>query len=459
MNDTLPLESEASAPWDVVAVLVEQGDGEKLVAFLDAVGPEGVARAVSRLSPDDREALLHLLPSDEAADLLEDLPEAEAASLVGILAAGEAAEILVEMEDEDQADLLQEIGPRETEAILEEMDAGEAAEARELADYDRESAGGLMSRRCLAFVEDQKVADVLEQLAEHAEEYSDFDVQYAYVTSADGRLIGVLRLRDLVLTKRLRPIREIMIPEPISVKADLPLQETAALFDQFAFLGVPVIDEKERLLGVVQREAVNEALERRARKTFLKISGIIGGEELRSLPLRSRCIRRLAFLCPNIILNLVAASVIAMYQDTLEAVIALAVFLPIVSDMSGCSGNQAVAVSIRELTLGVIRPREFFRVISKEGALGLINGLVVGALLGTIAFLWKDNIYLGLVIGGALAVNTLLSVLLGGLVPLLLRAFRVDPALASAPILTTVTDMCGFFLVLNFASLMLSRLT
>jgi magnesium transporter len=126
--------------------------------------------------------------------------------------------------------------------------------------------------------------------------------------------------------------------------------------------------------------------------------------------------------------------------------------------MSGCSGNQAVAVSIRELTLGLIRPYEFLRVVVKEGAVGILNGAVLGILLGGLAFLWKHNFYLSVVVGFALALNTIVAVLIGGLVPLGLKALRLDPALASGPILTTVTDMCGFFLVLSFASAVLPRL-
>ncbi|MFT6862408.1 MAG: magnesium transporter, partial [Akkermansiaceae bacterium] len=191
---------------------------------------------------------------------------------------------------------------------------------------------------------------------------------------------------------------------------------------------------------------------------YLKAAGIVGGEELRSMPLKHRCTRRLAWLGPNILLNLLAASVIASYEDTLQAVIALAVFLPMVSDMSGCSGNQAVAVSIRELTLGVIQPRDYLRVIIKEGLLGITNGIVLGIVLGTIATLWKGSIFLGLVVGGALALNTILSVMLGGLIPLVLKRFKADPALASGPILTTCTDMCGFFLVLNLATVVIDRI-
>ena len=176
------------------------------------------------------------------------------------------------------------------------------------------------------------------------------------------------------------------------------------------------------------------------------------------MPVRTRSLKRLSWLSINILLNLVAASVIAAHQDTLAAVITLAVFLPMISDMSGASGNQAVAVSIREMTLGLLRPYEYLRVVVKEGAVGILNGLVLGTLLGTLAVLWKGNLYLGLVVGGALALNTMIAVVLGGSIPLALRALKLDPALASGPILTTITDMCGFFMVLTFASLLLARL-
>ena len=162
--------------------------------------------------------------------------------------------------------------------------------------------------------------------------------------------------------------------------------------------------------------------------------------------------RRLSWLVINIALNVVAASVIALYQDTLSAVIALAVFLPIISDMSGCAGNQAIAVSVRELSLGLVRPEEFRHVFLKESSLGLLNGLCLGVLLGGAAMLWQGNPWLGLVVGGALAANSLISVCLGGFLPLALKRAGLDPALVSGPLLTTVTDMCGFFLTLSLAT-------
>ena len=141
---------------------------------------------------------------------------------------------------------------------------------------------------------------------------------------------------------------------------------------------------------------------------------------------------------------------IALYQDTLERAIVLAVFLPIISDMSGCSGNQAVAVSIHKITMGLVRPRELLRVLTEDPPIGVINGIVLGILLGGAAILWKGNPWLGLVVGVSLAANTLVAVSLGGLIPLFLRGIRSDPALASGPLLTTITDMCGFLYIISF---------
>jgi magnesium transporter len=234
------------------------------------------------------------------------------------------------------------------------------------------------------------------------------------------------------------------------------LQELEETFDRYRFLGLPVVADGA-LVGVIRRAAVEEALAERTARQFRLVQGIIGGEEVRSLPVTVRSGRRLAFLSANIVLNVVAASVIVYFEETLASLIALAAFLPIISDMSGCSGNQAVAVSMRELALGLVRPREVLRVLASEMKVGLLNGAALGVLLGVVAWLWRGSPVLGVVVGGALAINTTVAVSIGGTVPLLLRGLGVDPALASGPILTTVTDICGFFLALGFAALALSQ--
>ncbi|MHC5005446.1 MAG: magnesium transporter [Planctomycetota bacterium] len=445
-------------PWIELEQIAERGDADGLQQYLETLSGGEAARALARLPEEQRSRVLTVLAPGQAADLLEDIPETQAAELIEQLPIEPAAAIVAELESDEQADLLTQIDDDRAEAILAEMDPAEAMHVRRLAAYPPDVAGGLMITEYLEYQESSTASGVVDDLRRQAEAYSDYDVQYVYVADADGRLAGVLRLRDLLLTPASRAVGSIMIRDPLTVPVDAPLDELAEFFDRHEFIGVPAIDEGGRLVGVVRRRDVREALGDRAESDHLKSRGIVGGEELRSMPVLVRSGRRLSWLTINVVLNIIAASVIAMYQETLAAVIALAVFLPIISDMSGCSGNQAVAVSMRELAIGVASPRDALYIWSREISVGLINGLVLGALLAGAAWLWQGNAWLGLVVGVALAANTIIAVSLGGTVPLILRRMGMDPALASGPILTTVTDMCGFFLVLSLAAAMLSRL-
>jgi magnesium transporter len=390
--------------------------------------------------------------------VLEDMSDAQAADLVQEMPTGRAAAILEELSSDHLADVLGEMDDEASEAVLAQMHAEEAAEARMLLEYPEDCAGGLMIAEYLAYRVDQTIQHVLDDMQANRGEYVDFHFLYFYVIEPDGRLAGVLRMHDLLFPARDMLLTEVMIKAPLSVSHRASLKDLQDFFIDHDFVGAPVVDGSRRLVGVVLANAVSEAAGRVKTRTILRLGGIIGGEEFRTMPLLSRSGRRLSWLTLNILLNLVAASVIAMYTETLAAVITLAVFLPMVSDMGGCSGNQAVAVSMRELSLGMVRPKELFWVLGKEVRVGLINGAVLGLLLGGIAWFWKGNAWLGLVVGSALAANTLVSVALGGMLPLVLRRLKLDPALVSSPLLTTVTDMCGFFFVLGFASLVLSRL-
>lgn len=448
-----------SAPWERLRELIAAERAQDIQPYLESLPSGEIVRAVSRLTADEQMRMLGLLDPEQAADLLELLPGVQVTDLLEELPAEQAASIVEELPSDEQADFLGKLDEDEAEAILEQMAPARATSARRLLSYDPDTAGGIMSAEFLAYRTGSTIADVLGDMRAHGERYSDYDIQYAYIIRDDGGLVGVLRLRDLLLSPGAEQVTNIMLQDPLRVPDTTSLEDLKRFFDEHAFIGVPVVDADDRLVGVVRRAAVEEALRHRATRTFLQIAGLIGEEELRTMPLRTRSFRRLSWLSINIVLNIIAASIIAIYQDTLSAVIALAVFLPMISDMSGCSGNQAVGVSIRELTLGIMRPYEFMRVVIKEGSLGIINGLVLGLLLGSLAFLWKGNVFLGLVVGSALALNTLVAVLLGGLIPLVLKSLKLDPALASGPILTTVTDMCGFFFVLSFATLALAQLT
>lgn len=445
--------------WETLGKLIAAEDISELSKYIDTLSAPETARAISRLSAEDQQSLLTMLSPEEAADIIEDIPEEQAADLVEEMNSEQAAAIMEELPSDHLVDVLAEMDGEASQAILEKMDREDAEEARMLLEYPPECAGGLMISEFLAYNAESTIQDVLEDLQKNSEEYADYHVQYFYVVERKQKLVGVLRVHDLLFPARTTQLRDVMIPAPLRINDNASLRELQAFFDEHNLFGLPVVDDSQRLVGVVLPSAVEEAADKKKTSAFLRISGIIGGEEFRTMPLYSRSGRRLSWLSMNIVLNIIAASVIALYQDTLAAAITLAVFLPMVSDMSGCSGNQAVAVSMRELSLGLVRPGELLWVLAKEARVGVINGLVLGVLLGSIAYLWKGNPWLGIVVGGALAANTLVSVTLGGMLPLLLKRLKLDPALVSSPLLTTVTDMCGFFFVLSFASAVLPQLT
>lgn len=447
----------AEKPWERIREQLIDPNPDEIKQYLDELRSDDIAGLISHLEQRERVRLLNLLKPTEAAELIDDIPWQQAVRVLEDLDAQGAAAILQEMRSDEQADFLTHFEDEGKNAILDEWQPEAVEEVRKLIQYDDHSAGGLMITEFLAFDESMTIGMVVKHLSENTEKYERYTLQYIYVTSHD-KFEGVLQMRDLLLRKAETPLSAIVLRDAITVNDADDLAELVSFFDTYDFFGAPVVNHKRDLLGVVLRKDLRVAEAELMNYEYLETQGIVGGEELRTLPVLTRAKRRLSWLSVNILLNIAAASVIAAYQETLSAVIALAVFLPIISDMSGCSGNQAVAVSLRELSLGVIKPFELLRVLWQEASVGLINGVVLGTLIGFAAWVWKGNIYLGLVVGGALGINTLIAVSLGGVIPLMLKRFNVDPALASGPLLTTVTDMLGFLLALTFANTLMPHL-
>ena len=450
------LNEDPKAPWDQLHELISANEVHETREFLNKLESDETLRVFSRLDSEDQQQLLSSLSPIEAAEIILDVPDEQAADLVEQLPTKDAASILEEMESNEQADIVGDLDEEDAEAILAEMDPAEAAEVRTLATYPDDEAGGLMVTEYVSFKEYSQVNEVINFLQQTKENPLEFDANF-YVTSDKNKLIGVLSLRELLIVPK-ETILQNISKDALFVHVSTSIDELESFFEEHNFFGVPVVDEASRLVGVVRRQDLLRAIVERADKAQLKSKGIVSGEETRTMPTFTRSRRRLSWLSVNIVLNVISASVIALFTDTLSAVIALAVFLPIVSDMSGCSGNQAVAVSMRELSLGLVKPIDVLHVWFKEVKVGLLNGIALGILIGVVAYLWQHNVYLSFVIGFALALNTLVAVSIGGTVPLLLRKFNVDPAVASGPVLTTITDLCGFFLVLSIATMMLPLL-
>jgi len=440
---------------DALQNALDADDEEQLVEAMDNLSSQEALRQVSLMESEDRDELMTLLSPEAAAELIEEAPAELAVTMIEGLESTVAAKIMEELHSDTQADIVQEMETKNSEAILAEMESESADNLRKLSQYEPDTAGGLMELEAFTFGIDDTVGTLLKQVTQGDDSFERHRGQHPYILDEQGKLIGVVSLRDLLRNRRAVKLVDIM-HEPISVRPETNQEELVDLFDENPFLGIPVVDEAGILLGVVSRLELAEAELERAEHESLSRQQV--GDELRSMPTLLRSRRRLAWLSSNIVLNIIAASVISAYEETIAAVIAIAVFLPMVSDMSGCSGNQAVGVSMRELSLGLTRPVDLYHVLKKEFGVGVINGIVLGILIGIVAWVWKDNAFLGIVIGLALAMNTVLAVSIGGTVPLLLKGFGIDPAVASGPLLTTVTDMAGFFLVLSLATLFMPQL-
>ncbi len=319
--------SELISPWDILSEMISKGDPIELNNFIETLSPSETARTISRISEKEQLRLFSLLSPEDAADVIEDIPDEQAADLVEDMPSEQAAAIMEELNSDHAVDVLAEMDETVSQAILAKMDKQDAIEARMMLQYDGDCAGGLMISEFLAYKTDNTIQDVLDDMKAKRAEYADYHVLYFYVVDHSEKLVGVLRMHDLLFPSPKTLLTEVMIAKPLYVSDKASLKELQDFFEERHLFGVPVVDQDHRLLGVVLPNSIEEAASKRKTKSFLRLSGIIGGEEFRTMPLLSRSGRRLSWLSLNIVLNIIAASVIALYQDTLAAAITLAIFL------------------------------------------------------------------------------------------------------------------------------------
>ena len=449
-------------PWEDLEQIIRSGNGEALATFLTLLPPEDTAYTIAQLQRDDQTKMLAMLSQarpEFAADLMEHFADEHAATMIEELEHQAAAAIVEEMDSDEQADVLSELDDEDAQAILERMAPEEAEDARDRLRYPEDTAGGLMITELLIYPQHADVDDVIHDLREHADRYHEYETRTLYVVNDDQVFVGEIQMRSLVVAPRGTLLTQLLVPEPFAVRVDAHLDELETIFDRIDDSSVPVLDENDRLCGIVQRASVQEALSERSGEALMKVGGIIRGEELRSMSVTSRTLRRMTFLMPILFLLIVSASIIGLFEATVEAVPIIAAFLPVVAGLCGSGGTQSLAVSMREISLGLIKPADFLRVVGKEATVALINGVVLGIVLILIAWIWQGNLALAVAIGGAVPVALVVATCVGGGVPLLLRAVNVDPAMASGPIVTTVVDLVAFSAVLLLTTLLLVQVT
>ena len=433
---------------------------KELLQFIDNKTYQDIHNYLSYLHPRYRVIFFRILSPKITAPILEAMPdESEIIRIINKTPSKKAADLLKNFSSDIQVDILRDIEPQHFQKIINYFPKKNRKNITSNIIFDDNTAGGLMISEFLKYQSHLKANDIKEDLEKNSDKYKNFDVQYTYIVDKNERLVGIIPIRSLLLAKKKTHLEEITRKEIISIPVDANMDKIRSYFEKYSFLAFPILSLEGKLLGVLTKNVFDNFMQKETAQEILKLTGIPGGEEFRSQPIYYRSTKRLAWLSINIFLNFLAASVIIFYEGTLAQVITLAVFLPIISDMSGCSGNQSVAVTLREIALGLISPKEIFKVLGKEIILGFINGFILGSIIALIAIIWKGNVYLGLVVGLALALNTIMAVCLGSTIPIFLKSLKIDPAIASSPILTTVTDMSGFLLMFLLATQFLTYLS
>jgi magnesium transporter len=422
-------------------------------------------RDVAVMAPAALAEHLERLPEEEARQLFEGLGADQIAAVVAELDAPEAASFLKELSDERVAACLQAV-PRTLAAdllalvpeerrgnILSGLLPEKAAAVSTLLRYPPESAGGIMDNRFIAIRADDNVDQCLSRLRGTPMRATD-DVMYIYVTDATQKLVGVVPLRDLVFSPPNRRVGDMMNPEVRFLRVTDDQEEIARLIRHSNFVGFPVVDEQQRLVGVVRmRDAIRVAQTEATEDMQLMVG--LSGEERIWTRWHTSVGKRLPWLGINMLTTLLAAAVVSYFEETIARWAALVVFLPMISAVGGNAGMQALTVIVRGLALGEVAPGDAVRAARKELAIGVANGFVLGVITGILAFGWKGSLVLGIVAGAAMLLNQIVGALAGVAVPFGLRRCGVDPALASSIFVTTITDVIGFLVFLGLAALAL----
>lgn len=415
-----------------------------------ALHPADGAAVLEELEADERLLVFRALADSDAAAVLAYLDEEQQGTLAAALPVAELSDILDQMEPDDAADVLGELSDAQAQAALAEME--DAEDVEELLEHPEDSAGGIMLPHVVALratTTAQEAITLLRRLKP-----TDESVYYLFVTDEDGRLIGVLSLRQLVIADPSTRLHEILNPNVISISVDADQEEAAQLFERYDLLVLPTVDDRGRLVGVITADDIIDVIREEATEDIYRLAGLDEEESVESsVFVASR--RRLFWLLINLPTAMLAAAVVTAFQGTIDQVGVLAVFMPVIAGMGGNAGIQTLTLIVRSIALGEVELRDSWRALGREVLIGIVNGICFGVVVGLVGTFWKGLPILGLVAGVAMLANMLAAALAGTLVPLTLKLFGADPALASGVIVTTFTDVTGYGCYLGLATMLL----
>lgn len=468
--------ADAGAPEDVLSPSASAGDGRDGGALPGAAGvsteaaaideeyepefldqefihPADMADHLENLSLEKQVSTLARMSKEDAAEALAELDGNVAVDLLENLDTDVAAQIIAEMSPDDAADVLDELEEDHRDALLEKLTREDSEELRSLLNFDPDSAGGAMNTELILLECNQTVDEAIAHIrTEMAEKESPY---YGYVVDSHDVLVGVLSLRDLMLARPGTIVGDAVVGQSvISVTYDTDRREVASLLSHYNFMAMPVVDNEGHIMGVITYDDIMDIMHEEASADML---GMVGAdpEESVDTPWKESVRKRLPWLFVNMFNSALSASVVYMFEGSIAEMAVLAVLMPMVANQAGNTGQQALAVMIRQLATDRFDQKKAWMAVVREGKIGLVTGIVM-AVTAFFGVWWFTGVAaIGAVMGGALMCDMLLGAISGGSIPLIFRALGRDPAHASSIFLTTITDGAGFFIFLGLASLFL----
>lgn len=441
--------------WKTVNDLLVRADLDALAGYLADVHYADLAEVLAAFDADRQFVIFGVVDHAKAAQVLFELEREQIVPLLKGLGDERVAQIFREMSTDDAADLVGYLPEEEQEHYLGLMSRSDAEDVQELLEYGRDTAGGIMTTEFVVINKDadsEAAIEVVRRAARQAE-----TVYYVYVVNDQNRLVGVISLRELILTPPDVRVGDVMRTNIISVNVHTDQEEVARAVKKYDFLAIPVVSDAGEPLGIVTVDDVLDVIEEEATEDFLSLASVHREGEYLEMSDFQRAGRRLPWLIALLFGALLAGSVIQFFEGTLESVVALAFFLPVMAGGPGNVATQTLAVVVRGLATGEVTSRQAFLVMLKEMRVGLIVGVVCGVVLALIAFFWQGSFVLGVVVGLSLACSMIVATGLGSLFPLIINRVGVDPALASGPFITTMMDVTSMLIYFGVATVLLLR--
>ncbi len=431
--------------------LMESGDDASLRRAAAELHPADIAEILDSLETvDDKLRLYRLLPADTASDTLRNAQEHTRQELLEHIPDVDVAEVIERLDTDDAADILADLPEQRQRLLLDRSSPETRREVGDLLSYREDSAGGIMKTEVASARATATVGEATEYIRSRSEDFH--DVHNIFVTDDKQRLLGLVPLRRLLLDDDSIPLRAIMETDLISVDAEVDQEEVAHIFERYDLLSLPVVDALNRLVGRITVDDIVDVIEEEATEDMLKLAGI-GDEPLAPTSPLQQIRSRFPWLGLNLLTATVSAATVALFEETIAKIAVAAGLMTIVASQGGNAGVQTMTLVVRGLALGEVHPSQLWRLLGRELLTALGNGLLLGCGAGIIVYVWRHDWVLSAVIAVAMVINLLIAALVGSLAPLGLKMLKVDPAVSSAVLVTTATDMLGFFVFLSLLSL------